>query len=418
MSATAFRWLPQVAVFALMITVWQVASSCRAADGRTDWQTDLRPGQRLAARHNTVLLVVETAADFTAPPFSTPAGEAFKQTTLQDQRVAEAFDYRVALVARSVGTPAAFRTTGAAIEQGAIFYFCDARLRVLHLLIGYPSAARLLEALESADRLRVELASWPNESQQREALQDWHQIRTLAPSRVAVEKQMAVLSRRLASEAEAASARLAIESANHVRQRELLARFGANWPGRQMPALSKALSMHGDVRTDFAHLVLAKLPLVPLDQLNCLCYETVYECPYWRATPRQAAVHRWFVARLLLDRPMLIVFEPNSQCGQLTEGNLKSLAWKPASKALRASLDFVDAVQLTCAEAATLARDTVLSLPASDSKKPPRYLLVNGNGDVSGPYQAGDEPLLAKAIKVLRRERRVVDKVASLEPRE
>jgi hypothetical protein len=79
---------------------------------------------------------------------------------------------------------------------------------------------------------------------------------------------------------------------------------------------------------------------------------------------------------------------------------------------LAKTLGSVDTLQLTHAEVAALARDTVLSLPAWKSKRPPRFLLINGNRGAPEFYEGDDEKPLAKGISLLVRDRRAVDKVA------
>lgn len=373
------------------------------AQDRAAWTTDLSAAQRAARKHGAVVIVIETASDFTTTPFASPASRVFEAATLRDPRIIDMSEGRVAIVARGVDAPATFRKPDQKLSEGAVVYFCDAELRVLHLLIGYPSADRFVEAVESIERLSVELAAFSDEERKRKALRDWHRSRALAASLAAFGK---VAARTSAAHPDTdglpQQIRRAVETANAVRRREVAARFSANWPGPQMPTLAAALSLHGDVRTDFAHLILAELPLVTLAELNAVCFETIYTRSHWQPSSRSAVLHRWFVSRSLLNRPMLLVLARRSSVEKIKMVPLDETVWRSGNAELDDVLGAVDILVLTHAEAATLARDTALALPKEQSAGSVRFLLIDGNDRVVGAFNKSSERRLARAIRLLK----------------
>jgi len=270
-------------------------------------------------------------------------------------------------------------------------------------LVGYPSADRLIEAVEFAERLNITVASSANEPIARASLGEWHQSHTLAASMIAFQdqaKRSSLLRHESVTEAE--KIRAVVEIANGVRQRELAARFSADWPGAQLPALASALTLHGDIHTDFAHLILSELPLVTLDRLAASCFETIYDRAYWLPTSRRSAIHRWFVSRLLLNRPMLLVLLNNASVDGLNKEPIADLKWRSGNAVLDEELAEVSILALTYGEAATLDHDTVLKLPELESEKPYGFVLINGYEYVVGAFEESEELKLAEAIRLLK----------------
>jgi hypothetical protein len=140
------------------------------------------------------------------------------------------------------------------------------------------------------------------------------------------------------------------------------------------------LAQHGEVATSFAQLVLSELPLVALDTLDRICFETVTGQRYLSITARRKALHGWFMRSRRQRLPIMLVIDDQPFAAPPVNELSELLVWQPKSSDIRERLSSFARAQVTPGELAALAQDAALS-PVTLSRNPKNWLLFDRRGN-------------------------------------
>ncbi|MDP6723025.1 MAG: hypothetical protein QGF59_30455 [Pirellulaceae bacterium] len=353
-------------------------------------------------------MVIDLAGEVTTEPFTSRMGRLLEATTFCDPRIIELSQRRFEVVCRQRGESEKVkrrmpRRASPSPEYGrsdnVMFYFCTSEARVLHLAIGFLPADDLLNAAALAERLMRETQLEREADRQVLAVSNWHL--TCAHGKHLLDFQRSCAGKRdVSGSTKAWSPQYVnhvVATASQVHKRELADRFANQLQGAMLEQAIARLGHHGEVRTSFAHLVLSEVPLVALDKLDRICFETVTGQPCLSITARRKALYGWYARSRLQHRPMMIVVDDQPFAAPPVNELAELLIWEPKSNAVRDRLTSFASVQVTPGELAALLQDAAISR-VTLSRNSRNWLLFDRHGEYVTVVGNENGPRLRKAM--------------------
>lgn len=351
----------------------------------------LAAGKTQAAQADKLLVVIHSTNDFTQPPFTLPDTRTFHRLTLQDPLVASASRDRCVFVCQPIGNPelavsAADRGKQAdrPRNENVVTYFCSADGHVLHLLTGFIGSEELVSGLAWAERIQRESQLKATVAERSGVIAGWHQVRIADPRAVALLSQALKKKPEPAGGGELSSHELRafVAASWAIRNQQLLARFGNNFAERDRPALLQELAQHGEPRTDFPHLILARQPLIPLPRLQRQIAEVCLQSEFWELSPRREEVAEWFATQRRQRKPILLVVASNTDADLVASRSIADGTWRVPTELLVTLVGRTAVAHITRSELVTLWLDLKLDPQFLARRKAPQFVIIDGAGAV------------------------------------
>ena len=376
------------------------------------WSSSLERTSLAAGQNKKPLLVIDLAGEVTAEPFTSPMGRLLEATTFSDPRVVKMSRRRFEVVCRQHGATHLVKRHVSKREQktraadfgrsdNVVFYFCTPDARVLHMATGFLPADELLQAAALAERLMRETQLERGTAGQVQAVRGWHVTCADRKHLVEFERLCAVKREEPQSVGgwDSQYVRRIVAAAAQVHAQELKVRLANHWQGAVLEQTVARLTHHGEVATNFAHLVLSKVPLVALDTLDRICFEAVTGQRFLSITSRRKALYGWFLSARRQRQPIMFVIDDNPFVGPPVNELSELLIWQPKNSDVRHRLDSFAAVQVTAGELAALLQDAVLS-HVTLSKNSRNWLLYDRQGDYVDVIVSDQGARLSDAMKL------------------
>jgi len=369
-----------------LLTSATVAQEAVAQETVT-WLADRGEAIAQARKQGKLLLVVQLSGDFARNAADSSEAKTYRGTALADPGVARVLHERYVVTYQQVGEAESLRKlhpvkTQPVRTEFAATYVCLPDLRVLHFIPGFVTSAELLEELKWAGmsyRAIVELPAMDEGPAARRA-----HLAAAAKGDVALFER--AFKTRWTGEALAAGPSTvdlpaALSAARGTLELSLSQRLGKSWQRTPAQDAIAALTAHGGLGREMAHLTLGEFPLVPLGDLERPAFEACTGDRFWQASRRRQSLANWWTAGASSGKPLMLVvaddaFAPGA-------GESSALAWPPAkADALPLHAQFVVST-LSLDEFAALATDAKWEPQTYRAAAPPRFMVFAAGGKPS-----------------------------------
>lgn len=292
-----------------------------ASGNAIPWATDLETASEQAAKTNAFVLVVDLPKTAPSDQATAAANDAFLNSSLGSPEQLNLIERHFAPVLRYVGIPnhihyqngdrSHIQKQAAAKIGRPVVYFCTADLRVLHFVVGYVGANRLVAATQwTIDNARLTRNEAAGDATQ---WQTWLGTAHRDTFTEFMERSLEKLSQRLRNSrskqiaTDGETVRSVVHAVSLLRQQRALELIGKNEQGAEDPAIVRFAALDGQL-CDAGHLTLSLLPLARLDKLEQHVYEILADghC-YTQHTPRIKAIQAHMQQCAARGQPVLCV---------------------------------------------------------------------------------------------------------------
>jgi len=368
-----------------------------------DWQPDYATAVAQAQKTGKMLLVVQLQSDFTQSPAASREAKIYNVFSLAGDQVPVFLHGHFVAVRQAVGPTEVLKVVPKAgpspmPQDGAVVaWFCTPRERVVHVVPGYASPAKMLAEAKWAQQLYGKIADLPEPPKggfpeaKANLVRRQHLQRAL-PENAAAFK--AALGK--AADSPDVQTQRVWQAAVTLDNQQLQRRFANVWPQNQQPTLLMKLATHGDIRTDAVHLALSEMPLASYESIHRTVFETLTGQSCWTASPRRAEIAQRFAdARRQQQQPLLLVV-------QLEPADPEQPHWASKHLSVSQQLPAFTVLDVTPAELATLLIDAGLDGITQRENQPVRFLVFDRAGRKAGQISARDNvrrlgPIMEKA---------------------
>ncbi|HEX5104466.1 MAG TPA: hypothetical protein VFV87_11675 [Pirellulaceae bacterium] len=369
---------------------WLLISLSANAEEVPRWLDNRAEAAQQARKEGKLLVVVELSGDFARNAADARELQLYRSLAAADPRIAAEFRSRYVVARQHVGEAeslrklptAPSRSKAAAAERTdyAITYICLPDERVLHFVPGFVTSDELLAELAWAEKCYAKVAAVASAGEELAARQ--------AHQAAAAKSDLALFHKRFPSRwsgealAEGPSTvdlPMGLVAARDTVADSLAQRLGGSWSRRDLPALLAALSAHGALGREIAHLLLAEFPLVALGDVERPAFEACSGQRFWEASSRREKLAQWWKESRAGGKPVLLVVADDPHA--VAAASASAFMWPPENTELVPQLPLFASELVSIDELAALATDA--SLPAMTyraGQAPPRYLVFSADG--------------------------------------